>query len=62
MNIWQGNFPEENTAEDGFVTTGPVSSHPSAILNLFFRRKRKFKRISQQEKEQKLSQSEVIRM
>ncbi len=25
MNIWQGKFPEKNTAEDGFRTTGPVS-------------------------------------
>ncbi len=25
MNIWQGDFPKENTAEDGFATTAPVS-------------------------------------
>jgi sulfatase modifying factor 1 len=24
MNIWQGRFPEENTAEDGFLQTAPV--------------------------------------
>ena len=28
MNIWQGEFPEENTAEDGFVGTAPVDSFP----------------------------------
>ena len=28
MNIWQGDFPEENTAEDGFVATAPVDSFP----------------------------------
>ncbi|WP_419466054.1 formylglycine-generating enzyme family protein [Alteribacter salitolerans] len=25
-NIWQGNFPSVNTAEDGFVSTAPVSA------------------------------------
>ena len=25
MNIWQGNFPDTNTAEDGFSYTSPVS-------------------------------------
>ena len=25
-NIWQGDFPGENTAEDGFATTAPVKS------------------------------------
>ena len=28
MNIWQGEFPEENTAEDGYVGTAPVDSFP----------------------------------
>src|SRR5262249_6080436 len=28
-NIWQGNFPNENTAEDGFRGTAPVGSFPS---------------------------------
>ena len=27
-NIWQGNFPKENTKEDGFMTTSPVGSYP----------------------------------
>ena len=26
-NIWQGRFPEENTAEDGFVGTAPVTAY-----------------------------------
>ena len=26
MNIWQGNFPLENTAEDGFIGTAPVKA------------------------------------
>ena len=25
MNIWQGEFPTENTAEDGYAGAGPVS-------------------------------------
>ncbi|XP_046660328.1 formylglycine-generating enzyme isoform X1 [Homalodisca vitripennis] len=24
MNIWQGQFPEENTADDGFLSTAPI--------------------------------------
>ena len=27
MNIWQGEFPEENTEEDGFIGTAPVDSY-----------------------------------
>lgn len=27
-NIWQGTFPKENTAEDGFLFTAPVDSYP----------------------------------
>ena len=29
MNIWQGEFPEENTADDGYVGTAPVDTFPS---------------------------------
>lgn len=28
LNIWQGRFPVENTAKDGFVTTSPVETFP----------------------------------
>jgi len=28
-NIWQGNFPIENTAEDGFTSTAPVAQFPA---------------------------------
>ena len=28
-NIWQGEFPSHNTAEDGYVTTSPVNAYPS---------------------------------
>lgn len=28
MNIWQGQFPTENTAQDGFKGTAPVGSFP----------------------------------
>jgi formylglycine-generating enzyme required for sulfatase activity len=28
-NIWQGKFPCENTAEDGWVRTAPVASYPA---------------------------------
>jgi formylglycine-generating enzyme required for sulfatase activity len=26
-NIWQGQFPQENTAEDGYLTTAPVKTY-----------------------------------
>jgi formylglycine-generating enzyme required for sulfatase activity len=28
MNIWQGQFPKQNTSLDGFPTTAPVGSFP----------------------------------
>lgn len=28
-NIWQGKFPTENTAEDGYKSTAPVDSFPA---------------------------------
>lgn len=27
LNIWQGHFPQENTAADGFVTTAPAAHY-----------------------------------
>lgn len=34
-NIWQGEFPRENTAEDGFAATAPVGSYPANAFGLF---------------------------
>lgn len=34
-NIWQGKFPERNTAEDGFIGTCPVRSFPSNGYGLY---------------------------
>ena len=34
MNIWQGEFPNSNTAEDGFVATAPVDSFPPTKFGL----------------------------
>lgn len=28
MNVWQGKFPKENTAEDGYISTSPVKAFP----------------------------------
>lgn len=28
MNIWHGKFPEENTVDDGYISTAPVDSYP----------------------------------
>ncbi|WP_106610455.1 formylglycine-generating enzyme family protein [Shimia abyssi] len=35
MNTWQGDFPVENTAEDGYVGTAPVTSFPPNGFGLF---------------------------
>jgi formylglycine-generating enzyme required for sulfatase activity len=34
-NIWQGHFPNENTAEDGFRGTAPVGSFPPNGFGLY---------------------------
>lgn len=34
-NIWQGDFPETNTAKDGYVTTAPVDSFEPNPFGLF---------------------------
>jgi len=34
-NIWQGEFPTLNTAEDGFVTTAPVTTYPPNGYGLY---------------------------
>ena len=34
MNIWQGEFPIKNTAEDGFVATAPVDAFPPTKFGL----------------------------
>lgn len=34
MNIWQGQFPDVNTAEDGFLSTAPVGHFANNSLGL----------------------------
>ncbi|MGD9632854.1 MAG: SUMF1/EgtB/PvdO family nonheme iron enzyme [Pirellulales bacterium] len=34
-NIWQGSFPLENTAEDGYLGTAPVNAYEPSGLGLF---------------------------
>jgi formylglycine-generating enzyme len=34
MNIWQGEFPGKNTAEDGFESTNPVQQFPQNNFEL----------------------------
>lgn len=34
-NIWQGSFPDRNSAEDGFVGTAPVGSYPPNGYGLY---------------------------
>jgi formylglycine-generating enzyme len=34
-NIWQGNFPNENTREDGWARTSPVRSYPPNGLGVY---------------------------
>ncbi|MGB7318064.1 MAG: formylglycine-generating enzyme family protein [Planktotalea sp.] len=35
MNTWQGNFPNENTADDGYAGTAPVNSYEPNGFGLF---------------------------
>lgn len=34
-NTWQGSFPNENTAEDGYLRTSPVGSYPPNLFGIF---------------------------
>lgn len=34
-NVWQGNFPNSNTAEDGFTSTSPVASFQANAYGLY---------------------------
>ena len=36
MNIWQGNFPTENTKDDGYDSTGTFSSISCRAYKLTF--------------------------
>jgi len=35
MNVWQGTFPQRNTADDGYVGTAPVDAFPPNGYGLF---------------------------
>ncbi len=35
MNTWQGRFPDENTAEDGFIGTAPVDAYAPNGFGLY---------------------------
>ena len=34
MNVWQGSFPDTNTAEDGYVGTAPANAYPPNAFGL----------------------------
>ncbi|CAL1289711.1 unnamed protein product [Larinioides sclopetarius] len=34
MNIWQGTFPQNNTKEDGYISTAPVTAFPATSFGL----------------------------
>ena len=34
-NIYQGNFPNKNTGEDGYITVAPVKSFPANAFGLY---------------------------
>lgn len=34
-NIWQGRFPDQNSAEDGFAGASPVRTYPPSALGLY---------------------------
>lgn len=35
MNIWQGVFPTNNSAEDGYIGTAPVDMYPNNTYGLY---------------------------
>lgn len=35
MNIWHGKFPEENTADDGYISTAPVDAYQPNRFGLY---------------------------
>eukprot|EP01061_Rhynchopus_euleeides_P038695 TRINITY_DN66382_c0_g1_i1.p1 TRINITY_DN66382_c0_g1~~TRINITY_DN66382_c0_g1_i1.p1 ORF type:complete len:417 (+),score=125.65 TRINITY_DN66382_c0_g1_i1:179-1252(+) len=35
MNVWQGKFPDKNTAADGYVGTSPVKAYPANPLGIY---------------------------
>lgn len=35
MNIWQGEFPLNNTKEDGYLSTSPVDEYPPNNYGLY---------------------------
>ena len=35
LNVWQGDFPNQNTAEDGYSGTSPVGRYPTNGYGLF---------------------------
>ena len=34
MNVWQGSFPDNNSAEDGYVGTAPADAYPANAFGL----------------------------
>jgi formylglycine-generating enzyme required for sulfatase activity len=34
-NFWQGNFPYQNTAQDGYIATSPVKTYPANAYGLY---------------------------
>jgi sulfatase modifying factor 1 len=35
MNIWQGEFPKDNTVEDGYESTSPITEFPANGYGLY---------------------------
>lgn len=35
MNIWQGDFPTNNTKLDGYISTAPVDSFPNNSFGVY---------------------------
>jgi formylglycine-generating enzyme len=35
MNVWQGSFPDTNTAEDGYLGTAPADAYPPNAFGLY---------------------------
>ena len=35
MNVWQGTFPDENTADDGYLLTAPAKEYEPSRYGLY---------------------------
>ncbi len=60
-NIWQGNFPDHNTCEDGYLGTAPVDEYQSNNVGIFNMCGNTWEWVSDNFRIQSVSKSAVLR-